>query len=56
MSRIAIIAGQGALAPAVAACLDDPLVFALPGFAPDGLTATTFQSKAGFSPRGRLGS
>ncbi|WP_347916756.1 UDP-2,3-diacylglucosamine diphosphatase LpxI domain-containing protein [Paracoccus marcusii] len=43
MSRIAIIAGQGALAPAVAACLDDPLVFALPGFAPDGLTATTFQ-------------
>lgn len=43
MSRIAIIAGQGALAPAVAACLDDPLVFALSGFAPDGLAATTFQ-------------
>lgn len=43
MSRIAIIAGQGALAPAVAACLDDPLVFALPGFAPDDLAATTFQ-------------
>ncbi|WP_405405568.1 LpxI family protein [Paracoccus sp. Ld10] len=43
MSRIAIIAGQGTLAPAVAACLDDPLIFSLQGFAPDGLAATPFQ-------------
>lgn len=43
MSRIAIIAGQGELAPAVAACLDNPLIFALEGFAPEGLAATTFR-------------
>ncbi|SDD78631.1 hypothetical protein SAMN05421538_102428 [Paracoccus isoporae] len=34
MSRTAIIAGQGALAPAVAAMLDDPVIAALDGFAP----------------------
>ena len=35
MTRTADIAGQGALAPAVIAALDDPLVFALDGFHPD---------------------
>lgn len=35
MSRTAIIAGKGALAPAVAQYLDDPLVFALEGHEPD---------------------
>ena len=34
MSRTAIIAGQGALAPAVAAQLDDPVIAALEGFVP----------------------
>ncbi|NHF72307.1 LpxI family protein [Paracoccus xiamenensis] len=34
MSRTAIIAGQGALAPAIAARLEDPVVAALEGFAP----------------------
>ncbi|WBU54285.1 LpxI family protein [Paracoccus sp. SCSIO 75233] len=34
MSRTAIIAGQGALAPTVAAMLDNPVVAALEGFAP----------------------
>ncbi len=34
MSRTAVIAGQGALAPAVAAALDDPLVMALEGHPP----------------------
>ena len=34
MSRTAIIAGQGALAPAIAARLDNPVVAALEGFAP----------------------
>ncbi|MDO5642795.1 MAG: UDP-2,3-diacylglucosamine diphosphatase LpxI [Paracoccus sp. (in: a-proteobacteria)] len=34
MSRTAIIAGQGALAPVLAARLDDPVVAALEGFAP----------------------
>lgn len=43
MSRIAVIAGQGALAPAVIAALDDPLVYALEGFAPDGVCATPFR-------------
>lgn len=43
MSRIAVIAGQGALAPAIAARLDDPLVYALEGFAPDGLAAQPFR-------------
>ncbi|MFN4062037.1 MAG: LpxI family protein [Paracoccus hibiscisoli] len=43
MSRIALIAGQGLLAPAVAACLDAPLIYALEGFAPDGLSATPFR-------------
>ena len=33
MSRTAVIAGQGGLAPAVIAALDDPLVYALDGFA-----------------------
>lgn len=43
MSRIALIAGQGLLAPAIAARLDDPLIYALEGFAPQGLTATVFR-------------
>ncbi|WP_265500711.1 LpxI family protein [Paracoccus beibuensis] len=43
MSRIAIIAGQGRLAPAVAAQLDNPAVYALEGFEPDGLSATPFR-------------
>lgn len=43
MSRIAIIAGQGRLAPAIAAQLDNPAIFALDGYAPDGLSATTFR-------------
>lgn len=34
MSRTAVIAGQGALAPVVAAMLDDPVIAALDGFAP----------------------
>ncbi|WP_134724656.1 LpxI family protein [Paracoccus luteus] len=34
MTRTAVIAGQGALAPAVAAALDDPVVIALDGFPP----------------------
>lgn len=34
MSRTAIIAGQGALAPAIAARLDQPVVAALDGFSP----------------------
>lgn len=42
MTRTAVIAGQGALAPAVIAALDEPLVFALEGFAPD-LPATPFR-------------
>lgn len=43
MSRIALIAGQGDLAPAVAACLNDPLVYALQGFTPESLSATPFR-------------
>lgn len=43
MTRTAVIAGQGALAPAVIAALDAPLVYALDGFAPDGLKATPFR-------------
>lgn len=43
MSRIAVIAGQGRLAPAVAAALDNPAIFALEGFAPEGLSATPFR-------------
>ncbi|MCF3974895.1 LpxI family protein [Paracoccus salsus] len=42
MTRTAVIAGQGALAPAVVAALDDPLVYALEGFDPD-LPATRFR-------------
>ncbi|MFV0385687.1 LpxI family protein [Paracoccus sp. (in: a-proteobacteria)] len=42
MTGTAVIAGQGALAPAVAAALDKPLVFALEGFAPD-IPATPFR-------------
>lgn len=34
MSRIALIAGEGSLAPAIAAALDDPLIYALQGAAP----------------------
>lgn len=34
MSRIALIAGEGRLAPAVASALDDPLVYALDGLSP----------------------
>lgn len=43
MTRTAVIAGQGALAPAVIAALDAPLVFALDGFAPDGVDAAPFR-------------
>ena len=43
MSRIAVIAGQGRLAPAVIAALDDPLVYALDGFAPPDIAATPFR-------------
>lgn len=35
MTRTAVIAGQGALAPAIIAQLDDPLVFSLEGYQPD---------------------
>lgn len=42
MTQIAVIAGQGALAPAVVDALENPLVFALDGFAPD-LPARTFR-------------
>ena len=42
MSRTAVIAGQGGLAPAVIAALDDPLVYALDGFAPP-VPATPFR-------------
>lgn len=42
MSRIAVIAGQGGLAPAVVAALDDPLVYALEGFSPE-IPATSFR-------------
>ena len=34
MSRIALIAGEGRLAPAIASALDDPLVYALDGLSP----------------------
>ena len=43
MTRTAVIAGQGALAPAVIAALDAPLVYALDGFAPDGVEARFFR-------------
>jgi DUF1009 family protein len=43
MTRIAVIAGKGCLAPAVAQALDNPAIYALEGFAPDGLQATTFR-------------
>ncbi len=42
MTRMAVIAGQGLLAPAVIAGLDDPQVYALEGFVPD-VPATTFR-------------
>lgn len=43
MTRTAVIAGQGALAPAVIARLGAPPVFALDGFAPEGVPAETFR-------------
>lgn len=43
MTRIAVIAGKGQLAPAVAKALDNPAVYALHGFAPEGLDATIFR-------------
>lgn len=43
MTRIAVIAGQGVLARAVIAALDAPLVYALDGFAPDGVDAAPFR-------------
>ncbi|MFC3167632.1 LpxI family protein [Paracoccus fontiphilus] len=43
MTRTAVIAGQGALAPAVIAALDAPLVYALNGFAPEGVEAQPFR-------------
>ena len=42
-NRIAVIAGQGSLAPAIIAALDDPLVYALEGFAPEGVEARPFR-------------
>lgn len=41
--RVALIAGQGALAPLLAARLENPLVAALEGFAPAGLEAQPFR-------------
>lgn len=43
MTRTAVIAGQGALAPAVIAALDAPPVYALDGFAPEGVEAASFR-------------
>ena len=43
MSRIAIIAGSGRLPAALARDLDDPQVYALEGFAPEGLEAVPFR-------------
>lgn len=43
MSRIAVIAGQGALAPNLIARLDHPSVHALEGFAPKGVVADIFR-------------
>ena len=43
MIRTAVIAGQGVLAPAVIAALDAPLVYALDGFAPEGVEAQPFR-------------
>lgn len=43
MTRTAVIAGQGLLAPAVIAHLDAPLVYSLEGYAPDGVDATPFR-------------
>jgi len=43
MTRIAVIAGKGFLAPAVAQALDNPAIYALEGFAPEGMQATTFR-------------
>jgi DUF1009 family protein len=43
MTRIAVIAGKGRLAPAVVQSLDNPAIYALDGFAPEGLQATTFR-------------
>ena len=56
MTRTAVIAGQGALAPAVIAALDAPLVYALDGFAhplQHGLHAPPpgVQGLSGGSPR-----
>lgn len=42
MSRTAVIAGQGSLAPAIVAALDDPLVYALEGYLPQ-IPATPFR-------------
>lgn len=43
MTRTAVIAGQGALASAVIAALDAPPVYALDGFAPEGVEAQPFR-------------
>lgn len=43
MTRIAVIAGKGHLAPAIARALTDPAVYALDGFAPEGLDHKTFR-------------
>lgn len=43
MTRTAIVAGQGALPAAIAACMDHPPIYALQGFAPDGVQATPFR-------------
>lgn len=43
MSRTAIIAGRGALPAILARAIDDPQVYALEGFEPDGIQATPFR-------------
>nr|WP_111301824.1 UDP-2,3-diacylglucosamine diphosphatase LpxI [Paracoccus saliphilus] len=43
MSRVAIIAGQGRLPAVVAQGLEDPAIFALEGFRPEGLDAAPFR-------------
>ncbi|MBV0890492.1 UDP-2,3-diacylglucosamine diphosphatase LpxI [Paracoccus sp. Z118] len=40
---VAVIAGQGRLAPRIVAALDAPRVFALEGFTPEGLAAEPFR-------------
>ncbi|PZO66001.1 MAG: DUF1009 domain-containing protein [Paracoccus denitrificans] len=43
MTKTAVIAGQGPLAGIIATSLDDVSIYALQGFAPEGLTSTPFR-------------